>query len=105
MQPRPPPGAAEPGANDIPYDTKSAFSITINTAGPSLASPTTIEPSVSEFAKLAKDSYSMSDDEARSAFGKAFRAPGTSTSSIRPRSCSARGGLTELATAMMVMAA
>jgi 3,4-dihydroxy 2-butanone 4-phosphate synthase len=92
--------------NDIPYDTKSAFSITINHRK-TFTGITDIDRAltVSEFAKLAGDSYSMSEEEARVAFGRAFRSPGhihllNSTSQL----LSKRKGHTELATAMMVLA-
>ncbi len=63
--------------NDIPYDTKSAFSITINHRRTFTGITDNDRAlTVSEFAKLAKDSYAMSAEDARSAFGKAFRAPG-----------------------------
>jgi len=92
--------------NDIPYDTKSAFSITINHRK-TFTGITDKDRAltVSEFAKLAKGSYSMSDEEARTAFGRSFRAPGhIHLLNSTPQLLSKRKGHTELATAMMVMA-
>lgn len=92
--------------NDIPYDTKSAFSITINHRR-TFTGVTDNDRAltVSEFAKLAKDSYAMSAEESRMAFGKAFRAPGhIHLLNSTPQLLSKRKGHTELATAMMVMA-
>lgn len=92
--------------NDIPYDTKSAFSITINHRRTFTGITDNDRAlTVSEFAKLAKESYSMNDEEARAAFGKAFRAPGhIHLLNSTPQLLSKRKGHTELATAMMVMA-
>jgi 3,4-dihydroxy 2-butanone 4-phosphate synthase len=92
--------------NDIPYDTKSAFSITINHRRTFTGITDNDRAlTVSEFAKLAKDSYAMTAEEARTAFGKAFRAPGhIHLLNSTPQLLSKRKGHTELATAMMVMA-
>ena len=92
--------------NDIPYDTKSAFSITINHRRTFTGITDNDRAlTVSEFAKLAKDSYSLSAEDARSAFGKSFRAPGhIHLLNSTPQLLSKRKGHTELATAMMVMA-
>jgi 3,4-dihydroxy 2-butanone 4-phosphate synthase len=92
--------------NDIPYDTKSAFSITINHRRTFTGITDNDRAlTVSEFAKLAKESYSMSAEDARTAFGKAFRAPGhIHLLNSTPQLLSKRKGHTELATAMMVMA-
>ncbi len=92
--------------NDIPYDTKSAFSITINHRRTFTGITDNDRAlTVFEFAKLAKDSYAMSAEEARTAFGKAFRAPGhIHLLNSTPQLLSKRKGHTELATAMMVMA-
>ena len=92
--------------NDIPYDTKSAFSITINHRRTFTGITDNDRAlTVSEFAKLAKETYSMSAEEARTAFGKGFRAPGhIHLLNSTPQLLSKRKGHTELATAMMVMA-
>jgi 3,4-dihydroxy 2-butanone 4-phosphate synthase len=91
---------------DIPYDTKSAFSITINHRA-TFTGITDIDRAltISEFAKLAKKTKSMSNEEARIAFGKTFRAPGhvhllNSSKDL----LSKRFGHTELSTALLVMA-
>ncbi|MHC1709296.1 MAG: 3,4-dihydroxy-2-butanone-4-phosphate synthase [Methanomassiliicoccales archaeon] len=92
--------------NDIPYDTKSAFSITINHRRTFTGITDNDRAlTVSEFAKLAKESYSMTAEDARTAFGKGFRAPGhIHLLNSTPQLLSKRKGHTELATAMMVMA-
>jgi len=92
--------------NDIPYDTKSAFSITINHRR-TFTGITDKDRAltVSEFARLAKDSYSLDEEEAQAAFGKAFRAPGhIHLLNSTPHLLSERKGHTELAIVMMVMA-
>ena len=64
--------------NDIPYDTKSAFSITINHRKTFTGITDNDRAlTVSEFAKLAKEPSSMSDEEARTEFGKTLPGPGT----------------------------
>ncbi|MCX6651006.1 MAG: 3,4-dihydroxy-2-butanone-4-phosphate synthase [Methanomassiliicoccales archaeon] len=92
--------------NDIPYDTKSAFSITINHRK-TFTGVTDNDRAltVSEFAKLAQETVSMSDEEARTEFGKRFRSPGhIHMLNSTPQLLSKRKGHTELATAMMVLA-
>lgn len=91
--------------DDIPYDEKSAFSITINhrktfTGIPDRDRSLTIK----EFAKLLGRVHGLSGNLAVKEFGKWFRAPGHVHLLI------ARGGLlgerqghTELSTALMVM--
>ncbi len=63
--------------NDIPYDTKSAFSITINHRG-TFTGITDKDRAltISEFAKLAKASLGTENGWARDEFGRHFRAPG-----------------------------
>ena len=92
--------------NDIPYDTKSAFSITINHRRTFTGITDNDRAlTVSEFAKLAKGSYSMNEEEAQVEFGKQFRSPGhIHLLNSTPQLLSKRKGHTELATAMMVMA-
>lgn len=92
--------------NDIPYDTKSAFSITINHRK-TFTGITDKDRAltISEFAKLAGESYQMSAEDARAAFGRSFRAPGhIHLLNSTPQLLSKRKGHTELATAMMVLA-
>jgi 3,4-dihydroxy 2-butanone 4-phosphate synthase len=92
--------------NDIPYDTKSAFSITINHRKTFTGITDNDRAlTVSEFAKLAQESGSLSDEAARAEFGKNFRSPGhIHLLNSTPQLLSERRGHTELATAMMVLA-
>lgn len=92
--------------NDIPYDTKSAFSITINHRKTFTGITDNDRAlTITEFAKLARSSYSMGPKEAQAAFGKAFRSPGhIHLLNATPRLLSKRKGHTELATALMVLA-
>jgi 3,4-dihydroxy 2-butanone 4-phosphate synthase len=92
--------------NDIPYDTKSAFSITINHRRTFTGITDNDRAlTVSEFAKLAKTTECMGDEEARVEFGKQFRSPGhIHLLNSTPQLLSKRKGHTELSTAMMVMA-
>jgi 3,4-dihydroxy 2-butanone 4-phosphate synthase len=92
--------------NDLPYDTKSAFSITINHRRTFTGITDNDRAlTVSEFARLAKDSYAMEEGRARAEFGKHFRSPGhVHLLNSTPQLLSVRKGHTELATAMMVLA-
>lgn len=92
--------------NDLPYDTKSAFGITINHRR-TFTGITDIDRAltVSEFAKLASRAGKVSKQELQSQFGKEFRAPGhihllNASSELLKK----RFGHTELSTALMVMA-
>lgn len=92
--------------NDLPYDTKSAFSITINHRR-TFTGITDKDRAltVSEFARLAQESYAMDERQAREVFGRHFRSPGhIHLLNSTPRLLSERKGHTELATAMMVLA-
>ena len=91
--------------NDIPYDTKSAFSITINHRK-TFTGITDIDRALttSEFAKLAKFALANGEAEARAEFGRNFRAPGhvhllNASKSILTK----RKGHTELCTALLIM--
>jgi 3,4-dihydroxy 2-butanone 4-phosphate synthase len=91
--------------NDIPYDTKSAFSITINHRK-TFTGITDIDRALttSEFAKLAKFALANGEAEARAQFGRNFRAPGhvhllNASKSILIK----RKGHTELCTALLIM--
>jgi 3,4-dihydroxy 2-butanone 4-phosphate synthase len=90
---------------DIPYDTKSAFSITINHRSTFTGITDTDRAlTISEFAKLAKRTEGMSDGQARTEFGRIFRAPGhvhllNASKDLLVK----RFGHTELSTALMVM--
>ena len=93
-------------ANDIPYDAKSAFSLTINHRR-TFTGVTDIDRAltVSEFAKLLQRSEKAKTEEIIADFGRNFRTPGhipllnTSKDLL-----SKRQGHTELATAMVIMA-
>lgn len=92
--------------NDIPYDTKSAFSITINHRG-TFTGITDKDRAltISEFAKLAKASLGTENGWARDEFGRHFRAPGhVPLLNARKELLTSRRGHTELTTALMVMA-
>lgn len=92
--------------NDIPYDVKSAFGITINHRR--TFTGITDEDralTIREFAKLAKLALTAEDGWAKQEFGRNFRAPGhvhllnTSQDILETRF-----GHTELATALVIMA-
>jgi 3,4-dihydroxy 2-butanone 4-phosphate synthase len=92
--------------NDIPYDVKSAFGITINHRR-TFTGITDDDRAltIKEFAELAKRALTSEDGWAKTEFGKNFRAPGhvhllnTSRSILETRF-----GHTELATALVIMA-
>jgi 3,4-dihydroxy 2-butanone 4-phosphate synthase len=91
--------------NDIPYDTKSAFSITINHRR-TFTGITDIDRALttSEFAKLWPAVRDIAPEEARREFGKRFRSPGhvhllNATQNLLQK----RKGHTELTTALMTM--
>jgi 3,4-dihydroxy 2-butanone 4-phosphate synthase len=92
--------------NDIPYDTKSAFSITINHR----KTFTGITDSdraltITEFTKLADKAMDHTNGWASRELGKNFRAPGhVMLLNTSKELLSSRTGHTELSTAMMVMA-
>jgi len=93
-------------ANDIPYDTKSAFSLTINHRK-TFTGVTDKDRAltVSEFAKMLAKADKVQPDDLVGYFGRNFRTPGhipllnTSKDIL-----STREGHTELATAMVLMA-
>ncbi|MCU0859045.1 MAG: 3,4-dihydroxy-2-butanone-4-phosphate synthase [Thermoplasmata archaeon] len=91
--------------NDIPYDAKSAFGITINHRKTFTGITDNDRAlTISEFAKLAKSAIATGDGWGREEFGRLFRAPGhihlLNTSS---RILETRFGHTELATALVIM--
>ena len=93
--------------NDIPYDTKSAFSITINHRK-TFTGITDNDRALTtrEFAKLAKNALHLSDDRARSAFGRDFRSPGhVHLLRASKELLVKRKGHTELSTALLAMSA
>ncbi|MFP3318521.1 MAG: 3,4-dihydroxy-2-butanone-4-phosphate synthase [Thermoplasmata archaeon] len=91
--------------NDIPYDEKSAFSVTINhrktfTGIPDRDRALTIK----EFSYLVSRADSMEDDLLRDEFGKNFRSPGHVHLLIASKGLlKNRRGHTELSTALMIM--
>ncbi|MGD1060289.1 MAG: 3,4-dihydroxy-2-butanone-4-phosphate synthase [Methanomassiliicoccales archaeon] len=91
--------------NDIPYDTKSAFSITINHRW-TFTGITDNDRALttSEFARLAGRSLNESSSQARSEFGRDFRSPGHVHLLRASRQLLVkRRGHTELTTALLVM--
>ncbi len=91
--------------NDIPYDTKSSFSITINHRK-TFTGITDKDRAltVSEFANLAGEIKSLTPVKAQRLFGERFRAPGhipLCNSSEKP--LTNRFGHTELGVALMTM--
>ena len=92
--------------NDIPYDVKSAFGITINHRR-TFTGITDDDRSltVREFASLAKRALGTEDGWAKREFGKNFRAPGhIHLLNTTERILETRFGHTELATALVMMA-
>ena len=91
--------------DDIPYDTKSSFSVTINHR----ATFTGITDkdralTISEFGKLAVEAEHMGSEEAISLYGRNFRAPGhipICVASEQP--LKTRFGHTELSVALLLM--
>ncbi|MGD0057022.1 MAG: 3,4-dihydroxy-2-butanone-4-phosphate synthase [Methanomassiliicoccales archaeon] len=92
--------------NDIPYDAKSAFSITINHRKTFTGITDNDRAlTITEFAKLAKVSLGQDNGWAKDEFGRQFRAPGhVCLLNARKDLLSSRTGHTELTTALMVMA-
>jgi len=92
--------------DDIPYDTKSAFSITINHRKTFTGITDNDRAlTISEFAKLSKAALSTANGWAKDEFGKHFRAPGhVNLLNARKDLLVTRMGHTELTTALMVMA-
>lgn len=92
--------------DDLPYDTKSAFSLTINHRKTFTGIPDRDRAlTISEFAKLGKDALNMDADAAREAFGASFRAPGhVFLLNSQPGVLNDRKGHTELSTALLKMA-
>ena len=92
--------------NDIPYDVKSAFGITINhrrTFTGITDDDRTL--TIKEFAELSKRALTSEDGWAKREFGKNFRAPGhIHLLNTTERILETRFGHTELATALVIMA-
>lgn len=92
--------------NDIPYDVKSAFGITINHRKTFTGITDNDRAlTIKEFALLAKRALTSQDGWAKREFGKNFRAPGhIHLLNTSERILETRFGHTELATALVIMA-
>lgn len=92
--------------NDIPYDTKSSFSIPINYRKTFTGiTDNDRAMTISHFALLAKEIEGFSDTKAQCIFGERFRSPGHVPICIASHSLLAeRKGHTELSVALTVMA-
>lgn len=92
--------------NDIPYDVKSAFGITINHRRTFTGITDNDRAlTVKEFAELSKRALTSEDGWAKKEFGKNFRAPGhIHLLNTSERLLETRFGHTELATALVMMA-
>jgi 3,4-dihydroxy 2-butanone 4-phosphate synthase len=92
--------------NDIPYDEKSAFTLTINHRKTFTGiSDNDRALTVCEFAKLCDSVKAMNEEQARQEFGRNFRSPGhIHLLNASNGLLDARKGHTELSTAMMSMA-
>jgi 3,4-dihydroxy 2-butanone 4-phosphate synthase len=92
--------------NDIPYDVKSAFGITINHRKTFTGiTDNDRAMTVKEFAELSRKALTSEDGWAKKEFGKSFRAPGhIHLLNTSERILETRFGHTELATALVVMA-
>jgi 3,4-dihydroxy 2-butanone 4-phosphate synthase len=92
--------------DDIPYDVKSAFGITINHRRTFTGITDNDRAlTVSEFAELSKRALTSEDGWAKKEFGKSFRAPGhIHLLNTSERILETRFGHTELATALVIMA-
>jgi len=92
--------------NDIPYDVKSAFGITINHRKTFTGiTDNDRAMTVKEFAELSRRALTSEDGWAKDEFGKNFRAPGhIHLLNTTERILETRFGHTELATALVIMA-
>lgn len=92
--------------NDIPYDVKSAFGITINHRKTFTGITDNDRAlTIHEFASLARKALTSEDGWAKREFGKNFRAPGhVHLLNTAERILEMRFGHTELATALVIMA-
>ena len=92
--------------NDIPYDVKSAFGITINHRKTFTGITDNDRAlTIREFASLAKRALTAEDGWAKREFGKNFRAPGhVHLLNTAEKILETRFGHTELATALVMMA-
>ncbi len=92
--------------NDIPYDVKSAFGITINHRRTFTGITDNDRAlTIKEFAELARRALTSEDGWAKDEFGRNFRAPGhIHLLNTTDRILETRFGHTELATALVIMA-
>jgi 3,4-dihydroxy 2-butanone 4-phosphate synthase len=92
--------------NDIPYDEKSAFALTVNHRKTFTGiSDSDRALTISEFAKLCNEIQTMNNGRAQDEFGKQFRSPGHIHLLNASRGLlDTRRGHTELSTSLMVMA-
>ncbi|MGC8663210.1 MAG: 3,4-dihydroxy-2-butanone-4-phosphate synthase [Thermoplasmata archaeon] len=92
--------------NDIPYDEKSSFSITINHRKTFTGIPDKDRAlTISEFAKLLSKLDSLDENQAKIEFGRNFRAPGHVHLLIASENLlKSRRGHTELSTTLMILA-
>jgi len=100
------PVMAQLSPNDIPYDVKSAFGITINHRR-TFTGVTDNDRAltIKEFAVLAKRAVGSEDGWGKDEFGRTFRAPGhVHLLNTSDRILEDRFGHTELATALVTMA-
>ncbi len=100
------PGIRLLAPTDLPYDTKSAFGITINHRRTFTGIPDNDRAlTISELAKLGQRVEGMTQDEAKEALGKEFRAPGhVFLLNSQPGMLNDRKGHTELSSALLTMA-
>ncbi len=92
--------------NDIPYDTKSSFSLTINHRK-TFTGITDVDRALTmkEFANLAEKSFNIHDGHALDVFGQEFRSPGhVPICSASKDILKDRFGHTELSVALISMA-
>jgi len=92
--------------NDIPYDVKSAFGITINHRKTFTGITDNDRAfTIKEFAELSRRALTSEDGWAKREFGSNFRAPGhIHLLNTTERILETRFGHTELATALVIMA-
>jgi len=92
--------------NDIPYDEKSAFALTVNHRKTFTGiSDFDRALTISEFAKLCREVQEMSNGRAQEEFGNRFRSPGhIHLLNASVDLLNTRRGHTELSTSLMVMA-
>jgi len=100
------PGMRMLAPGDLPYDTKSAFGLTLNHRRTFTGIPDGDRAlTISEFSKLGQKVAGMSAQEGIEAFGKEFRAPGhVFLLNSQPGMLDDRKGHTELSTALLAMA-